>query len=123
MRMAMMAGVMVAMTSGCSDNSAADSARNQVQSLLECSMASKLVGQVPSIDPIADEVNRVVAKAGIEVRHAEVKEMHDRIKARWDLKSKSRHDQDVLLVGVYNSDLCVAAHGHRKITVEEVSID
>jgi len=103
----------------CSDNSA----KNELKQILECSMAAKLVGQTEKIDIISNHANWVAAKSGYEPTHAEGKQMHDEIKAKWNLKSLSRHDQDQLLVGVYNSKKCAALHQGNPITVEDVPPD
>jgi hypothetical protein len=104
---------------GCSD----DSAKNELKQILECSMAAKLVGQTAKIDIISNHANLVAAKSGYEPTLAEGKQMHDEIKAKWNLKSLSRHDQDQLLVGVYNSKLCRSLHQGDPLSVEDVPPD
>ena len=104
---------------GCSD----DSTKNELKQILECSMAAKLVGQTAKIDIISNHANLVAAKSGYEPTLAEGKQMHDEIKAKWSLKSLSRHDQDQLLVGIYNSKKCTSLHQGDPITVEDVPPD
>ena len=97
-----------------------DSSKNELKQILECSMAAKLVGQEDKIDLITVKANFVAAKNGDDLSQAEGQKMHDEIKAKWNLKSMSRHDQDKLLVSVYNSKVCVALHQGDPITTDDV---
>lgn len=115
MKRLMLTVTMLATLSGCSNEGG-----EKVKAILECSMASKLVGRVESIDAFADYTNIIVAKYKLKIKVSEVQAMHDEIKAEWNLKSMSRHDQDVLLVNVYNSSFCASIHLQRKIDVEDV---
>jgi hypothetical protein len=103
----------------CSD----DAGKQEIKNILECSMSAKLVGKPQMIDVIADHANWASAKSGYKPSVAETKQMHDEIKAKWNLKSMSRHDQDVVLVGIYNSAQCSALHKGDPITVDDVPPD
>lgn len=116
MRKAVMTLVLCGLLTGCTY----DEGEAEVKAILECTMAAKLVGQIDSVDVIADHTNAVAERYGLDLHVSDMKDMHDEIKAKWNLKSMNRHDQDVLLVGVYNSDFCAGLHRSRKITVEEV---
>ncbi|MET0775450.1 MAG: hypothetical protein ABWZ65_08180 [Pseudomonas mandelii] len=103
----------------CSD----DSGRQELKNILECSMTAKLVGQSEKIDVISNHANWASAKSGYKPSVAEAKTMHDEIKAKWNLKSLSRQDQDELLVRIYNSDQCAPLHNGGAITVGDVPPD
>ena len=107
------------MLTACSD----DSAKSEIKEILECSMAAKLVGKSGKVDIISSHANWVTAKSGYKPETAEVKKMHDEIKARWNLKSLSRHDQDQLLVDVYNSTKCRSLHNGEPLSVNDVPPD
>lgn len=83
-------------------------------------MAAKLVDQQQRIDRISDHANYVAAKGGYDLSVTEAQKMHADIKAKWNLKSLSRQDQDKLLVDVYNSKACAELHGGKPITVADV---
>lgn len=104
---------------GCSN----DSAKNEIKEILECSMAAKLVGKPEVIDVITNHANWVAAQSGYKPGPAEFQKMHDEIKAKWKLKSLSRHDQDQLLVDVYNSNKCRALHRGGSLSVQDVPPD
>lgn len=86
-------------------------------------MAAKLVGQTAKIDSISNHVNWATARSGYEPSVADVKQMHDEIKAKWNLKSMPRQHQDQLLVDVYNSKTCRALHQGNPLSVNDVPPD
>ena len=104
---------------GCSK----ESAKNEIKEILECSMAAKLAGKPEMVDVITNHANWVAAKSGYKPGHADFQEMHDEIKAKWKLKSLSRHDQDQLLVNIYNSKKCSDLHRGGSLSVEDVPPD
>lgn len=99
------------------------STENEIKGILQCAMAAKLVGQEQRINKISDHANYVAAKGGYDLSVVEAQKMHADIKAKWNLKSMSRQDQDKLLVDVYNSKTCAELHGGRSITVADVPPD
>ncbi|MBK5512456.1 hypothetical protein [Pseudomonas sp. TH15] len=108
-----------AILTACSD----DAGKQEIKSILECSMAAKLVGQTDKIDIISNHANWASAKSGYQPSIADAKQMHDEIKAKWNLRSLPRADQDALLVGIYNSDHCAKLHEGAAITVNDVPPD
>lgn len=109
----------VCVLAGCSN----DNAKNEIKQILECSMAAKLVGKPGMIDVITDHANWVAAKSGYKPEPADFQKMHDEIKAKWGLKSLSRHDQDQLLVNIYNSEKCRSLHKGDPLSVDDVPPD
>lgn len=104
---------------GCSN----DNAKHEIKQIFECSMAAKLVGKPGMIDVISDHANWVAAQSGYKPEPADFQKMHDEIKAQWNLKSLSRHDQDQLLVNIYNSERCRSLHKGDPLSVEDVPPD
>jgi len=100
-----------------------DAAKAELNGILACSMAAKLVGRADQIDLFAQQGNIVAARTDYELTAEVAGKMHADIKAKWNLKSLSRHDQDVLLVDVYNSKTCAAVHHSRPITIADVPPD
>lgn len=111
--------VTTGLLTGCSD----DAAKNEMKEILECSMASKLVGKTEMVDVITKHANWVAAKSGYQPGNDEFQQMHDEIKAKWNLRSLSRHDQDQLLVNVYNSTKCRSLHQGDPLSVDDVPPD
>jgi hypothetical protein len=116
-----MVGVLMVtcLLAACSD----ESANNELKEILECSMAAKLVGKTEMVDVISNHANWVAAKSGKKPGNAEFQIMHDEIKTKWNLKSLSRHDQDQLLVDVYNSTRCRSLHQGDPLSVDDVPPD
>lgn len=100
-----------------------EATKAELKQILECGMAAKLVGQQRNIDKISDHSNVVARKGSYELTEAEGKKWHAEIKAQWNLKSLSRHDQDELLVNIYNSKACAALHKSARISIEDVPPD
>lgn len=91
--------------------------------VLECSMASKLVGQLESIDLIADKINRTDLVSAINPNPEVIADYHLMIKNDWSLNDMNRASQDEYLVGIYNSEFCHNLHEQPAIQVSSVPAD
>lgn len=101
-------------------NNPLDDNEELTKRVLECSMASKLVGQLESIDIISDKFNRISLEKDIAPDVELFAQYHAMIKKDWSLKDMNRAEQDEYLVGIYNSEFCQQLHGRPKIQVSDV---
>ncbi|ROZ80223.1 hypothetical protein EF096_18985 [Pseudomonas neustonica] len=104
-------------------NDPSDEKEGMTKRVLECSMASKLVGQLESIDIIADKINRTGLANAINPNPEIMADYHLMIKNDWSLKDMNRASQDEYLVGIYNSEFCHKLHEQPEIQAFDVPSD
>ncbi|AYZ78364.1 TPA: hypothetical protein ACMFQU_006061 [Pseudomonas aeruginosa] len=104
-------------------NDSSDEKEVTTKRVLECSMASKLVGQLASIDIIADKINQTGLANAINPNPEIMADYHQMIKKDWSLKDMNRASQDEYLVGIYNSEFCHKLHEQPAIQVSDVPAD
>lgn len=104
-------------------NNPSDDNEELTKRVLECNMASKLVGQLESIDIISDKFNQISLEKDIAPDVELFAQYHAMIKKDWSLKDMNRAGQDEYLVGIYNSEFCQELHGQPKIQVSDVPAD
>ena len=104
-------------------NDPSDDKEVMTKRIMECSMASKLVGQLGAIDIISDKVNQTGLSDSINPNPDIMADYHLMIKKDWALKEMNRADQDEYLVGIYNSEFCYKLHGRPAIQVSDVPAD
>jgi len=104
-------------------NDPSDEKEVMTKRVLECSMASKLVGQLESMDIIADKINRTGLANSMNPNPEVMADYHLMIKTDWSLKDMNRASQDDYLVGIYNSEFCHKLHEQPEIQVSDVPAD
>lgn len=101
-------------------NNPSDDNEELTKRVLECNMASKLAGQLESIDIISDRFNQISLEKAITPDVELFAQYHAMIKKDWNLKDMNRADQDEYLVGIYNSEFCQQLHGQPTIQISDV---